>query len=470
MYDAVIVGSGPNGLAAAITLARAGAKVLVLEARETVGGGLRSAELTLPGYRHDICAAIHPLAVGSPFMQTLAWRDYGVTWVHPPLPVAHPLENGQAVALRRGVAETAAGLGADAGAYFRLMQPLVDDWPKLMREFLGPLRLPRHPLAMARFGLWGLQSARGLANRAFDLESTRTLFAGLAAHAIQPLDHAATGAFGLVLAILAHAVGWPFPRGGAQKLADGLVACLQELGGHVQTGMQVNGLDELPATRAILLDVTPRQFLAMAGDRLPQGYARRLAGYRYGPGVFKIDWALAEPIPWQAAECGFAGTVHIGATAAEIGAAEQAVWHGKHSPQPYVLVAQHSRFDPTRAPHNRHTAWAYCHVPHGSTRDMTGVIEARIEQFAPGFRARILARHTHTAQEMEAYNPNYIGGDINGGVQDLRQLFTRPLVQIDPYSTPLDHVYLCSSSTPPGGGVHGMCGYFAARSALRNSL
>jgi phytoene dehydrogenase-like protein len=469
-YDAVIVGSGPNGLAAAITLAHAGAKVLVLEAKDTFGGGLRSAELTLPGYIHDVCSAIHPLAVGSSFMRTIPWADYGVTWVQPDLPLAHPLDGGAAVALRRSVAETSAELGQDSGAYYGLMQPFVEDWTRLMREFLGPLRVPRHPLAMARFGLSALQSARRLATTRFDQPRAQALFAGLAAHAIQPLERPATAAFGLMLGILGHALGWPFPQGGAQTLTDALVAYLRDLGGELQAGVEVESLADLPPARAVLLDVTPRQVLALAGTQLPPTYARRLARYRYGPGVCKVDWALAEPIPWQAAACRQAGTIHLGAMLEEIAAAERAAWKGKRAARPFVLLAQHTPFDSTRAPAGKHTAWAYCHVPHDSPWDMTAAIEAQIERFAPGFGDCVLARHTFTAPDMARYNANYIGGDINGGVQDLGQLFTRPVARLDPYTTPLDHVYLCSSATPPGGGVHGMCGYFAARSALHRSL
>jgi len=469
-YDAVIVGSGPNGLAAGITLARAGARVAVLESASTFGGGLRSAMLTLPDYVHDICSAIHPLALGSPFMQTIPWDALGVKWVHPDFPLAHPLDDGRAAILHRSVGETAAGLGADSGAYYRLMQPLVDDWQKLMQAFLGPLRFPRHPLSMARFGLVGLQSAQRLAMSRFLEAHAQALFAGLAAHAIQPLTNPATAAFGLLLGVLGHAVGWPFPMGGAQKLADALVAELRRLGGELHAETHVTSLAQLPPGRAVLLDVTPRQFLGLAGERLTGGYARQLARYRYGPGVCKVDWALASPIPWRSEACRRAGTVHVGGRLGEIAAAEAAVWSGRHAEQPFVLVAQHSVFDATRAPSQHHTAWAYCHTPHGSETDVTEAIEAQIERFAPGFRDCILARHTFTAQAMERHNPNYVGGDINGGVQDLGQLFTRPVPSLDPYATPLPNVYLCSSSTPPGGGVHGMCGYFAAQSALAKSL
>ncbi len=466
-FDAVVVGSGPNGLAAAITLARLGLAVQVLEARDTVGGGLRSAELTRPGFRHDVCSAIHPLGLSSPFMRRLPLHRYGLEWIQPDLPLAHPFDDGPAVAFHQDLAETAAGLGSDGAAYRRLFRPLVQDRDKLLREFLGPLRLPRHPLAMLRFGPRALPPAALLARTLFRGERARGLFAGLAAHAIMPLEKPITAAFGLMLGLLGHSVGWPLPRGGSQRIADALAAHLRDLGGVVVTGREVRSLDELPPARAVLLDLTPRQFLAVAGDRLPAGYRRGLERYRYGPGVCKVDWALSEPIPWRDEAPRRAGTVHLGATLDEIAASERQIWRGQLPERPYTLVAQQSLFDSCRAPEGRHTGWAYCHVPHGAAADMTAAIEAQVERFAPGFRDCILARHTMTAPDYERYNPNYVGGDINAGVQDLRQLWTRPVPRLDPYSTPLPGVFLCSSATPPGGGVHGMCGYFAARSALR---
>jgi len=466
----VIVGSGPNGLAAAITLAQAGCSVVVFEARETVGGGMRSAELTMPGFVHDICSAIHPLGVGSPFFRNLTLADYGLAWVHPDVPLAHPLDDGSAAVLQRSVEATAETLGRDAAAYRRLMQPLANDWQKLMAEFLGPLRIPRHPLALTRFGLNAILPARLLAQFKFRGERARALFAGLAGHSIMDLDKPVTAAFGLMLGLLGHAVGWPLPRGGSQCMADALAAHLRALGGEIVTSTPVRSLEELPPARATLLDVTPRQIVCLAGERLPAGYRRRLENYRYGPGVYKMDWALSGPIPWRAEACRGAGTVHVGGTLSEIAAAEKAVWQGRHPDKPFVLVAQHTLFDESRAPDGQHTAWAYCHVPNGSTHDMMGPIEAQIERFAPGFRDLILARSTHTAVEMEQYNPNYVGGDINGGVQDLRQLFTRPVARLVPYSTPVKGLYICSSSTPPGGGVHGMCGYHAARAALKREM
>jgi phytoene dehydrogenase-like protein len=468
-YDAIVVGSGPNGLAAAITLARAGLAVLVLEANDTLGGGARTAELTLPGYRHDICSAIHPLGVSSPFFRELPLAEHGLAWIQPPTPLAHPLDDGTAVLLERSVQTTSQGLGSDAAAYQKLMAPFVANWDSLAKDVLGPLPVPpRHPFLLARFGLRALHSARGLAERVFKGERARALFGGMAAHSTMPLERAPTAAFGLLLGITGHAVGWPMARGGSQQIVEALACHLRSLGGEVITGQRVDSLDELPPARAVLCNVTPRQLLRITGDRLPNRYRRTLISYRYGPGVFKVDFALDGPIPWRAAECAHAATVHVGATLEEVALAERGVWRGEHPERPFVLLAQQSLFDPTRAPEGKHTAWAYCHVPPGSTVDMAERIEAQIGRFAPGFRDRILARSTKSAVDMERHNPNYVGGDINGGVQDLWQHFTRPTFRLVPYSTPVKGVYLCSSSTPPGGGAHGMCGYFAARAALRD--
>jgi phytoene dehydrogenase-like protein len=466
-YDAVVVGAGPNGLASAITLARAGRSVLVLEGKETIGGGTRSAELTLPGFVHDVCSAIHPLGVASPFFRDLPLAGYGLEWVFPPAAVAHPFDDGSAAVLERSVDATGESLGRDAAAYRRLMGPLLDDWERLASDLLGPLPVPpRHPFAMARFGLRAVRSARGLAEGAFEGERARAMFAGLAAHSILPLERPVSAAFGLVLGTVAHAVGWPMARGGSQQIADALATHLRTLGGEIVTGTCVASLDQLPPAGAILLDVTPRQLLQIAGDRLPAGYRRALGRYRYGPGVFKLDWALDGPIPWKARACSRAGTVHLGGTLPEIAASERAVWRGELSERPYVIVVQQTLFDPTRAPEGKHTGWAYCHVPNGSTIDMTQRIEAQLERFAPGFQDLILARSVMSPTALERHDPNYIGGDINGGVQDLGQLFTRPVARLNPYTTPVRGLYLCSSSTPPGGGVHGMCGYFAAQAAL----
>ncbi len=465
--DAIIVGSGPNGLAAAITLARQGWRVTVLEAKETIGGGMRTAELTLPGFQHDICSAIHPLGKGSPFFRSLPLADYGLEWIQPDLPLAHPFEDGTAVALHKSLECTIQNMGRDGKTYQRLVASLAADWDNLAHEFLGPLRLPRHPLTMARFGVRALWPAKTIAQTLFREDKTRAFFAGLAAHAIMPLEWPTTAAFGLLLGTLAHVVGWPLPRDGSQSIADAMAAFLVDLGGEIVTGHEVKSLADLPPADAVLLDVTPRQVVAIAGDALPVGYRRQLEKYRYGPGVFKLDWALSEPIPWRAEACRRAGTVHLGPTLDEICLSERAVWQGKVVERPYTLVTQQSLFDATRAPAGKHTGWAYCHVPHGSTADMTAVIEAQMERFAPGFRDCILARHTMTTKDFQRYNPNYIGGDINGGVQNWRQLFTRPVARINPYTTPLKNLFICSSSTPPGGGVHGMCGYHAAQAVLK---
>ena len=467
-FDAVVVGSGPNGLAAAITLQQAGLSVLLLEGKDTVGGGLRTAELTLPGFLHDVCSAIHPLGAESPFFKTLPLAAHGLEYIYPPVAAAHPLDNGTAAVLEQSLEATAARLGADAPAYHNLIAPMVRNWDKLAPAILGPLRLPKHPMALAQFGLKGLLPAQVLANAHLKTTEARALWAGMAAHAQLPLANVATSAIALVLLALGHRRGWPLPKGGSQAIATALTAHFVSLGGKVETGVYVKSLQQLPSAHAVLLDVTPRQLLTIAGHKLSALYQWQLRRYRYGMGVFKVDWALAEPIPFTAPECRQAGTVHLGNTLEEITAAEQQTWNGTHPEKPFVLLAQQSLFDATRAPAGQHTAWAYCHVPHGSTRDMTAAIEQQVERYAPGFRARILARHTMDTAQMEAYNPNNIGGDINGGVLDIGQLFTRPVLRLSPYRTSAKGLYLCSSSTPPGGGVHGMCGYHAARRALKD--
>ncbi len=467
-YDAVVVGAGPNGLAAAITLARAGAKVLVVEARETIGGGTRTAELTLPGFRHDICAAMHPLGKASPFFRSLPLDQFGLEWVSAPASVAHPLDGGRSVLFGPSAEATARSLGRDGAAYRRVIGALARDWKGIIESLLGPLRLPMpHLFSAARMGAFSFFSAKLVAHLLFRGMEARAAFAGMAAHSILPLEQAPSAGFGLMMSLLAHSVGYPMARGGSQAIADALGGYLRSLGGEIRTGMEVRGLAELPRSKAVLLDVTPRQVVQIAGERLPEGYRRALERYRYGPGVFKLDYALEAPAPWLAAECMQAPTVHLGGSFEEIAESERTVWQGRHARKPYVIYVQQSLFDPTRAPQGKHTAWAYCHVPNGSQVDMTGLIEEQIERFAPGFRSRILARSAHHAQDMEAYNANYIGGDINGGVQDLGQFFTRPVARISPYTTPVKGLFICSSSTPPGGGVHGMCGYFAAREALK---
>lgn len=465
-HNVIVVGAGPNGLAAAITLARAGRSVMLLEGRDTVGGGARSAELTLPGFTHDVCSAVHPLAVASPFLRALPLAEYGLKWVHSPAPLAHPFDDGTAALVERSVWLTSESLGADAEAYRRLMAPLVADWSKLAPELLGPVTLPAHPLALGRFGLLALQPATRLAGNRFQGERARAIFGGLSAHSMLPLEQPLSAAFGLVLGILAHAVGWPVARGGSQKISDALASLLRSLGGDISTGTTVRSLYDLPPHDAALLDVTPRQLLNLAGERLPAGYRRALKRYRYGPGVFKLDWALEAPIPWNAPDCRRAATVHLGGTLGEIASSEREAWAGEQPERPFVILVQPSLFDPTRAPAGKHTAWAYCHVPNGSTFDMTRQVEDQVERFAAGFKDRVLARSVMSPSSLERYNANYVGGDINGGVQDLWQLFTRPVPRLVPYSTPVRELFLCSSSTPPGGGVHGMCGYHAARAAM----
>ena len=469
MTDAVVVGSGPNGLAAAIELAHAGRSVLVLEAQTMAGGGVRSAELTLRGFIHDVCSAVHPLLVGSPFFRHLATPlgARGLAVVEPPTPLAHPFDDGTAATLEHSLVDTAAGLAADGAAYARLLRPLVAHWRGLLHDVLGPPRPPLDPFTLAWFGLPALLPARLLASRLFHGQHARGLFAGMAAHSILPLERPVSAAFGLLLATLGHSVGWPVVRGGSQKIADALLAHLAELGGRVQVGSAVECLADVPPSRVALFDVSPRQLVRIAGEALPVGYRRQLDGFRYGPGVYKVDWALDAPIPWRAEACQRAGTVHLGGTLEEVADAERDVWHGRHPRRPFVILAQPSVFDTTRVPDGKHTVWAYSHVPHGSTEDMLDRIEAQIERFAPGFGERVLARSILRPADLERRNANLIGGVIGGGVQDLRQHFTRPVARLVPYTTPNPRLFLCSSSTPPGGGVHGMCGVFAARAALR---
>jgi phytoene dehydrogenase-like protein len=468
-YDAVVVGAGPNGLAAAIRLAQRGLAVLVLEASDSVGGGARSAELTLPGFVHDVCSAVHPLCLGSPFLRTLPLERFGLKWLNPEVALAHPLDQGEAVILRRSLPATASLLGADGSAYARLMEPLAAGWDKLAQELFRPLlHWPRAPLLLARFGLAGVQSATRVARHAFREEPARALWAGLAAHSGLRLEAAASAAFALVLGSAAHAVGWPLPRGGAGQVGEALATQLRALGGEIRTRSRVDCLEALPLSRVVLLDLTPRQVLRLAGGKLPASYRARLERFRYGCGVFKVDYALRAPIPWRATECALAPTVHLGGTLAEIASAERAVAAGRVPEKPFVILVQASLFDDTRAPAGHHTAWAYCHAPPGSTCDLTDALERQIERFAPGFRECILARHTMHAVDLERHNPNLVGGDINGGAADLRQLAARPVFGPRPYRTPVPGLYLCSASTPPGGGVHGMCGFHAAETAWRD--
>jgi phytoene dehydrogenase-like protein len=464
-FDSVVVGSGPNGLSAAITLAQAGQSVLVLEAEPTIGGGMRSADLTLPGFVHDICAAVVPLALASPFFRTLPLAQHGLAFIQPDAPLAHPLDDGTAVIVERSVEQTAAGLGRDGASYASLFGPLARDWTKLEPLVLGPLKFPAHPLIAARFGLDALRSAYSLAKSKFRDVRARALFAGLAAHSILPLEDSPSAAFGLMLGILAHAVGWPIVRGGTQKLADALAAHFRSLGGEIRTGTRVASIDELPSNTTAFFDVSPRVLATIAGSRFTPGFRAALERYRYAPGVCKVDWALDAPIPWKDPECARAGTVHVGGTLEEIAASERDASNGIESRAPFVLLAQPTLFDPTRAPGWKHIAWGYCHVPNGSTKDMSGAIEAQIERFAPGFSARILQRSVMLPAELQQHNANLVGGDVEGGAVTLSQLFARPTWRR--YSTTDPRIYICSASTPPGGGVHGLCGHLAAERALR---
>ena len=463
--DALVIGSGPNGLAAAIRLAQAGRSVLVLEATGVPGGGMRSAELTLPGFLHDVCSSVFAMGVCSPYFSTLPLEKHGLEWVFPRAALAHPFVDGTAAMLYQSVDKTAATLGADGSSYRARLGELAWHAQDLLRDALAPLGLPRHPFRFARFGLTGLRPAASVARAYFKTERGQAFFAGLAAHSMLPLERLTTSAVALVLAVAAHAGGWPFARGGSQQLTAALIKHLESLGGKVITSCRVESLDQLPNVRAVLLDVTPRQLLALAGGRFPVGYRSKLQRYQYGLGAYKIDWALHQPIPWRAAECAQAGTVHLGQSLQEISDSERAPWRGEVSERPYVLLTQPSLFDATRAPAGKHTAWGYCHVPNGFRGDVTEAIEKQVERYAPGFRDCIAARSIMGPAEFERHNPNLIGGDIGGGAAFLSQLFLRPTASL--YRTPAAGVYLCSASTPPGAGVHGMCGYFAAEAALR---
>ena len=467
-YDAIIIGAGPNGLAAAVELARSGRSVCIYEANRTIGGGARSAELTLPGFIHDVCSSVYPLAAGSPFFSKLPLHKYGLEFVYPPASLAHPFDDGTAVVVRRSVEVTSETLGPDRSAYKQLFSPIVERWNEIAADFLGPLHFPRHPLTAASFGVRALRSAKGLAESTFKEDKARALFAGLAAHSFVALDRFATASFGLVLGATAHAIGWPIARRGAQSIANALAGYLRKLGGEIITGRRIDSLSQLPAAKAILCDLTPRQILRVAGPSLPGSFRRMLERYRYGPAAFKLDWALSSPVPWTARECYEAATVHLGDSFAEILSSEQLVSQGNCAEKPFVILSQPTLFDPSRSPAGQHTLWAYCHVPNGSSVDMTDRIENQIERFAPGFRDCILARSVMAPADLESHNANLVGGDINGGFQGMSQMFLRPTFRL--YSTPAEGLYICSSSTPPGGGVHGLCGYYAAQVALRKSL
>jgi phytoene dehydrogenase-like protein len=467
-FDAVVVGSGPNGLAAAITLQQQGLSVKLMEAKTTIGGGMRSEALTAPGFTHDVCSAIHPLAAYSPFFQSLPLQNFGLQWIHPEVALAHPFPDGMPAILNRSLDKTGDSLDVDKKAYIRLLEPLLESWDQIGPDILGPLKIPRHPVAFAKFALLAFSSAKNLANVKFKGKEAKGLFAGLAAHSIRPLNQLLTSGVGLVLAVVGHKIGWPFPRGGTQFLADALAAYFISIGGKIETSHTVQSYKELEFARIKLMDLTPRQILNIKDLKFLKLYEYQLSRYRYGPGIFKIDYALNEAIPFKAKDCNKAGTVHIGGTIEEIAEGEKMIWKGKHSEKPFLLLSQQSLFDTTRAPQGKHTAWVYCHTPAGSTSDMTTAIEQQIELYAPGFKDIILQKKTFNTIELEAYNPNYIGGDITGGVTNLRQLYTRPALRISPYTTPHPDVYICSSSTPPGAGVHGMCGYHAAKKVLKD--
>ena len=470
-FDAVVVGAGPNGLAAALTLARAGRSVHVVEAADTIGGGSRTTELTLPGFRHDVCSAIHPLGLASPFFATAGLDAFGLRWIHPDVALAHPLDMGRAGVLHRDINTTAAGLGDDASRWQRLLGPLVDRWDDLAPMILGPLtRSPRHPIDLVRFGVPAVAPSTVITRTWFRTEEAQALFAGCAAHGFLPLSHLLTSSVALVLLTTAHRVGWPMAAGGSQSIADAMAAAVIDAGGTIETGRTVRSVDELPRSTAVLLDVAPRHASSIAGARLPERFRTQLNNYRHGPAAFKLDYALDGPVPWTNIACRSAGTLHLGASAVEIAAAEREVAKGRHPERPYVLVSQPSMFDPSRAPAGKHVLWAYCHVPSGSSFDMTTRVETQIERFAPGFRERILHRHVADPGWFERYNSNNIGGDIAGGSNTGMQLVLRPTRSRHPYRTPDPSIFLCSASTPPGAGVHGMCGFHAAMDALATVL
>lgn len=469
-YDALVIGAGPNGLSAAILLAQQNLKVKVIEARDSVGGGTRTEELTEPGFYHDICSAVHPTGVGAPYLKTLPLQDYGLEWIHPDYPVAHPLDHGEAVIVPKSLDEAVDRLGNDGMNYKRLIEDFVQNWDRLSNDLFGPVRIPDNPLSMMRFGWYGMFSAKLLANSIFENIETKAFFAGLAGHSIIPLEKVFTGSFGLVFAASIHAAGWPVARRGSHSITKAMAAYFESLGGEIETGNEINSTRDLPNAKSVLFDLTPKQIANIARDDLPDSYLKKLNSFTYGPGAFKMDFALSEPVPWENEDCKKAGTIHLGGTFKEIAESERNTWDGKFNDNPFVLVSQPSLFDDTRAPEGKHTLWAYCHVPNGSEQDCSSQIINQIERFAPGFRDTIISYNAMNAVDFEQYNANYIGGDINGGAQFFKQLIFRPLIQWDPYRLAGKSMYICSSSTPPGGGVHGMCGYHAAKSALKNEF
>jgi len=467
-YDAIIIGSGPNGYAAAITLARKGLSVLIIEAYYLTGGGMRTSELTLPGFKHDVCSAVHPTGYSSPFFKTIPFEEYGLKWIFPPAAVAHPFDDGTALLLKPSYTETAAQMNSDEANYINYIKPFIESWDNLAPDLLGPLTVPKHPLLALRFGLSAVQSSVGFANRSFKEIKTKSLFTGIAAHSMIPLDSLFTASFGIVLQVLAHKVNWPFPKGGSVKIVEVLKNYFYSLGGKIITGWEIKNLDELPAAKAVLFDLSPRQILNIMGDKLPSVYSSQLRKYRYSSGIYKMDFALNSPVPWKAKECLQSATLHLGGTMGDILESEKMMWSGKYAEKPFVLAVQPSLFDDSRAPEGKHTFWAYCHVPNGSDKDISEKVINQIERFAPGFRDTIIAQNSITSVQLENYNKNMIGGDIMGGIQDWKQLFTRPVVKLNPYRIPVKGYYICSSSSPPGGGVHGMCGYHSALTAIKD--
>ena len=467
MLDAVVVGSGPNGLAAAIELARQGAQVKILEASPTIGGGMRSSELTLPGFVHDVCSAVHPLGILSPFFKKLPLEDFGLAWAKPAASVAHPLDDEPAAMLYQSLEKTGDNLETDGESWKNIFAPLLNKPEELFEDILGPLSIPDHPFLMARFGLPGLRPAVGFSKSKFSGRRARALFSGCAGHSILPLEKPLTTAVGLLFALSGHMEDWPVAVGGSSKIAEALGAYFEFLGGTIQCSAKISHVGELPDARVVLFDTDPLQMASIAESVLPSGYLKRVRNYRFGPGVFKLDWALDGPIPWKDPNCLEASTVHVGGTMEEVAASERDAWNGKHSENPFLILCQQSQFDLTRAPDGKHTGYAYCHVPAGSTQDMTESIERQVERFAPGFRDCILGRHTTSTSDLFSYNPNYVGGAIAGGVSDVTQIFTRPVARLNPYTTPNSRIFICSASSPPGGGVHGMCGYHAAVTALK---
>jgi len=464
--DAIIIGSGPNGLAAAIHLQQKGLSTEIYEQAHEAGGATRSGEITLPGFVHDLGSAIHPLCMSSPFFKQLPLSEFGLEWIFPEIPYAHPFADGSAIGGYKDVEQTARQLGKDGNSYYRLMTKLVEDWPLLEGFVLNPFQIPKNLPQLTSFGLKALLPAKAFSKLYFKEEKTRAYFYGSAAHSTLPLTNLASTSFGLVLGVIGHKYGWPYPRGGARSIPDSLLAYFKSIGGRIHLNQYITHMGDMPKAKAYLFDLTPKQLLNIGGTEFTDSYRKRMSAYRYGLGIFKMDFALDGPVPFTNPICRKAGTIHLGYSTREMEASVNNAFNNLISPRPYVILAQNSIFDGSRAPEGKHTVWAYCHVPNGSTTDMSPYIENQIEKAAPGFKKLILAKTTHTTDQMEAFDPNLVGGDVNGGMQDIRQLFTRPITKISPYNTPNKHIYICSASTPPGGGVHGMGGFNAAEKVL----